>query len=246
MSKDTGIKWTDHTFNIAWGCSKVSPGCQFCYAERDSKRYGFDVWGLDTERRTFGEKHWMEPYAWNNKAAAEMKKAKVFCSSMCDIYENHMTITQERIRLWGIIRNTPWLIWQLLTKRPERIKDCTPSDIFGRDNVWIGTSAENQEWWDRRVPVLLTVPDTKLFVSVEPMLGPVVAGKHAFDLDWVIIGGESGSHRRPCRSSWISNLVMECSKAGAAVFVKQDYGLKPGQQGSISDDIWAFKQFPKS
>lgn len=251
MGETTNIGWTDHTFNIVWGCQKVSLGCQFCYAERDSTRYGFDLWGPNSERRTFGDKHWNEPLKWDKAAELAGKPSKVFCSSMCDIYEDHPTVTSERNKLWDVVDRTPHLIWLLLTKRPERIKANTPNQFFGRRNIWFGTSAETQTYWDTRVFWLEDLPDgtaidshTPTFVSVEPLLGRVVMGDH-FTMDWVIIGGESGHNFRPCNPDWVSDLALEANAANIMVYVKQDAGRFPGKQGSIPSEIWAMKEVPR-
>lgn len=174
MGSETIIAWTDHTFNIAWGCTKVSPGCAHCYAETGSKRYGHSVWGPKNPRRTFGDKHWNEPLKWNRDAEKEGRRHRVFCSSMCDIFEKHPTIDQEREKLWPLIRSTPRLDWQLLTKRPERIAQRLPQDwAEGYPNVWLGTSVENQKYADLRIPVLLQIPAVVRFISYEPALGPI-------------------------------------------------------------------------
>lgn len=144
MAETTGISWTDHTFNIAWGCQKVSPGCQFCYADTLSNRFGLDVWGPEKPRRTFGEKHWNDPVRWNRKAT---KQELVFCSSMCDIFEDHPTVIEELKKLWPLIKATPKLEWQLLTKRSERIKESLPADWGeGYPNAWLGVSVENKDY----------------------------------------------------------------------------------------------------
>jgi protein gp37 len=183
MTAKTKIEWTDHTFNIAWGCIKVSPGCEHCYAETFSKRTGHGVWGpaKTTPRRTFGEKHWSEPLKWEREAANDpsggafptLPGRLVFCSSMCDVFEDHPTIDAERERLWPLIRATPHLTWQILTKRPERIATHLPSDWgSGYPNVWLGTSVESQ-LYAGRARVLREIPARIRFLSVEPMLGPV-------------------------------------------------------------------------
>lgn len=242
MSEKTGIEWTDHTFNIAWGCMKVSPGCQHCYADTLSRRYGHDVWGpaKTTGRRTFGEKHWRDPLKWN--AAAERKgvQRRVFCSSMCDVFEDHPTIDAERERLWPIIRATPNLDWQILTKRPERIAANLPADWGeGYPNVWLGTSVESQEYADERIPHLVAIPAAVRFLSCEPLLGPltfrwaswnpVINANHLDglrQLHWLIIGGESGPGARPCGVEWIRTIIAECDEARVACFVKQ-LGARP-------------------
>jgi protein gp37 len=181
MAENSKIEWTDHTFNPWWGCVKVSPGCKNCYAETLSNRFG-SWWGPQAERRFFGEKHWNEPLKWNRKAEKEGKRYRVFCGSMCDVFEIHdVPLTDEKIsrarfRLWGIIENTPNLDWLLLTKRPENIADITPFiwQLKGwPDNVWVGTSVEYQDQADKRIPYLFRIPGRVRFLSVEPLLEAV-------------------------------------------------------------------------
>ena len=131
MGMDSKIGWTHHTFNPVWGCVKVSPGCKNCYAETLSKRFGENIWGPDSERRTFGDKHWNEPRRWNKRAEKEGKRQRVFCGSMCDIYEDHPTTNEALLRLFDLIEETPWLDWLLLTKRPEYIGLLGPGKLPG-------------------------------------------------------------------------------------------------------------------
>jgi len=93
MAIETGISWTQHTFNIAWGCTKCSPGCKNCYADQLARRYGHDVFGPQKPRRTFGDKHWREPLKWNRQAEKAGVQRKVFCSSMADVFEDHPRLT---------------------------------------------------------------------------------------------------------------------------------------------------------
>src|SRR5687767_6851032 len=116
MGRNSTIEWTTHTFNPWWGCTKVSPGCQNCYAERLSTRYGHDVWGPGAKRRTFGEDHWKEPLRWEAEAARTGVRARVFCASMADVFDKDAP-AKERKRLWKLIAKTPHLDWLLLTKR---------------------------------------------------------------------------------------------------------------------------------
>lgn len=262
MSKETGIGWTDHTFNIAWGCMKVSPGCKNCYAETFSKRTGHDIWGPaeTTSRRTFGQKHWSEPLAWNRAAEKAGVRAKVFTSSMADVFEDHPTIDAEREKLWPLIRATPWLDWQVLTKRPERILGHLPSDWgYGYENVWLGTSVESQEYVGR-LAELLRIPARIHFASLEPLLGPLelasTLAKAGFQpdaltgtttnragfLEWAIIGGESGPGYREMPLESTLSLIQMLRRL-VPVFVKQDSGPKPGKQGRIPDELYV-QEFP--
>lgn len=122
MGKETGIEWTDHTFNPWWGCVKVSAACTHCYAETLAARWAFK-WGAAAAPRAFGDKHWNEPLAWNRKAIADGVRRRVFCASMADVFERRdnehgATLDALRARLWLLIEATPGLDWQLLTKRP--------------------------------------------------------------------------------------------------------------------------------
>ena len=126
MGATTEIAWTDRTFNPWWGCARVSPGCEHCYAEAWAKRTGRQLWGPHAARRTFGEAHWREPLRWNAVAEKSGIRSRVFCASMADIFEDLRALDQERCRLWTLIDATPWLDWQVLTKRPEQIARLSP------------------------------------------------------------------------------------------------------------------------
>lgn len=253
MSANSPIEWTDHTFNIAWGCEKVSPGCAHCYADTLSSRYGHDVWGKDKPRRVFGEKHWAEPLKWNRAAEKEGIRKRVFCSSMCDVFEEHPTINEEREKLWPLIRATPWLDWQLLTKRPDNILGHLPSDwgldredCSGYSNVWLGTSVENQRFANR-VLQLCVVPARVRFLSMEPLLGfvdlaDVWEGRtfRGNKIHWVIVGGESGPKHRPMRMDWARCIRDQCADAGVPFFLKQLGGpanKKRGQDEALLDGV---------
>src|SRR5688572_13560706 len=126
MGKNSPIEWTHHTFNPWWGCTKVSPACDHCYAEAWARRVGAKVWGSRAGRRFFSDNHWREPIRWNT-AAAEMKaRQRVFCASMADVFEPRPDLDGSRARLWELIRQTPWLDWLLLTKRPEHVLTVVP------------------------------------------------------------------------------------------------------------------------
>lgn len=169
------IEWTDHTFNPWWGCTKVSEGCKNCYAETLDNRWKGGHWGPRSTRRQMSESYWQQPLKWNKSALTARKPAKVFCASMADVFEGHPDTKPHLERLFMLIRDTPFLIWQLLTKRPENIMKLAPDSWRHRwpNNVWIGTSVENQEEADKRIPHLLRVPADIRFLSCEPLLGPV-------------------------------------------------------------------------
>lgn len=179
--KDSAIEWTDHTFNPWHGCIKVSPGCEHCYAETLSRRFGRDIWGpaKTTQRMGMSEEYWAEPLKWNTAAAKAGRRARVFCASMADVFEDHPMVEPWRARLWRLIAATDWLDWLLLTKRPENFRAFLPANWRAEppENVWLGTSVESQEYAEKRIPYLLDWPARVRFLSCEPLLGAVDLSK---------------------------------------------------------------------
>lgn len=220
MGKNSKIEWTTHTFNPWWGCTKVSPGCQLCYAERESHRRGHDVWGPGRARRLLSTGHWMEPLRWDREAAKAGVRHRVFCASMADVFDAEAPPGQQE-RLWALIEATPDLDWQILTKRPERIAECLPPAWVKepRPNVWLGTSIENADYtW--RADALVKVPAVVHFLSVEPLIGPIQA-LPLDDIEWVILGGESGPRARPCHEPWVLQILDQCEAASVPLHFKQ-------------------------
>lgn len=183
MSEKTSISWTDHTFNPWWGCQKVSPACDHCYAERDAKRFapGRVLWGVGSERRTFDEKHWNGPRLWNERARRDGKRMRVFCASMADVFDKDAPVG-ERDRLWHLILETPNLDWLLLTKRIGNARSMLPKEwlrtpIYGElpnwpHNLRIGATFCNQQEVNRDMHKLLGLACPN-FVSLEPLLGSI-------------------------------------------------------------------------
>jgi len=242
MGEQTGIQWTDHTFNPWWGCVKVSPACDHCYAEALSKRYGYGVWGKDAPRRWFGAAHWREPLKWNKAAEKAGVRERVFCASMADVFEDGSSdLDGQRANLWALIEMTPWLDWQLLTKRPANIARMIPERwAQWPANVWVGTTAENQEWLDVRERWMRTLNPRVLFISYEPALGPITVPAWA---QWVIAGGESGSKCRPMNPDWVRSVRDQCVAAGVPFFFKQWGGFHPKANGASLDGR-EWKEFP--
>lgn len=174
MGESTSIAWCNHTFNPWWGCTRVSPGCEHCYAEAFAKRCGIR-WGPRAERKLFGEKHWAEPVKWNRLALRDDVRRRVFCAPMADVFEDRPDLAVERAKLWALIEATPSLDWLLLTKRPENWRRMVPPSWLTepRPNVWALTTAEDQERADQRIQQLLQIPAVVRGVSYEPALGPV-------------------------------------------------------------------------
>lgn len=221
MAKNSKIEWTHHTFNPWWGCTKISPGCDFCYAETWALRVGSAVWGVHAERRFFSDTHWKEPLRWNRDAAHARQRRRVFCASMADVFENRPELDPWRNRLWELIAQTPWLDWLLLTKRPSLVARYVPWEQSWPANVWLGTTIESQEWVEQRLPYLLKLPAAVRFLSCEPLIGPLDLHPYLSQIDWLIAGGESGSRARPMHPEWPRSLRDQCLQAGVAFHFKQ-------------------------
>lgn len=243
MSK---IEWTNETWNPVTGCDRVSPGCDNCYAltmsarlkAMDQPKYQTDGrpetsgpgFGVQTHPDTLDE-----PLRWR-------KPRRVFVNSMSDLF--HPQVPDEFIaRVFAVMLDTPQHTYQVLTKRPKRMRSFVhlwlgESWAQWLDNLWLGVSVEDQERADQRIPLLLDTPAAIRFVSAEPLLGHVrldeIRGSNGLDylpltgttapeprIHWVIVGGESGPGARPMQIEWAHQLVRQCQQAGIAVFVKQ-------------------------
>jgi len=239
MARDSGIEWTHHTFNPWWGCVKLSPACAHCYAEKWARRVGVDVWGGDAPRRFFRESHWREPLRWNAEAERSGSRARVFCASMGDVFEPRADLDQWREKLWKLIEETPRLDWLLLTKRPGSIRHLYPWASRPRDNVWLGTTAENQRWATRRIERLLSVDARVRFLSCEPLLSGIdlTPWLDKDQISWVIAGGESGGEARPTHPNWVRALRDQCSRYGVPFHFKQWGHWSPEAQGASTAKI---------
>lgn len=241
MAENTSIEWADHTFNPWTGCTKVSPGCDHCYAEGWAKRSGAVRWGAGEPRRRTTDANWRLPLKWNRQAEAEDRRYRVFCASLADVFDNEVP-PEWRGELWALVKATPHLDWLLLTKRIGNVQGMAPADGLP-PNVWLGATMVNQAEYDRDVRKLLAVEASVRFLSVEPMLGPIRGGLDLHGLDWVIVGGESGHHARPIQREWIDSLRAECAAAGVAFFFKQ-WGGASATAGGCSLDGAEAKQWP--
>ena len=229
MADRTGIAWTDHTFNPWLGCQAVSPGCIHCYAEKLVERYGWTRWGPEGERVSTSEAYWRKPLQWDRQAQREGQKHLVFCASLADVFDNQAP-EGKREELFELVKSTPRLIWQLLTKRPQNMAQMLPDDWEeGYQNVWLGVSAENQEEYDRRWPILAATPAEIRFISYEPALGELTLAGHEAKPDWLIWGGESGPDCRPMQPDWARAIEAQCAELEIRVFAKQwgDYRHNP-------------------
>lgn len=225
----TSIEWCDFTFNPWWGCEKISEGCKNCYAEASDRRWGGEHWGPGSTRKEQSGNYWLSPRTWNRRAERESRRFRVFCGSMCDIFEARTDLDALRTRLWHLIIATPRLDWLLLTKRPQNMRRLLPpawkDGVPG--NVWLGTTTENQERLAGRVPHLLSVGAPVHFLSYEPALGPLYLphqfsdGRPGRRVDWVIAGAESGAGARRMDERWIREVRDHCRAAGVSFFYKQ-------------------------
>jgi protein gp37 len=229
MGKTT-IEWADYTFNPWIGCTKVSPGCLNCYAERDWDRRRHRVnWGRSNPRSRTSKATWRDPIKWDREAALAGVRERVFCGSLCDVFDPEVP-PEWRSDLFKLIAATPHLDWLLLTKRPQNVRRmigqialpmCQAWEETPPHNVWVGTSVEDQTRANQRIPVILEVPAVIRFLSVEPLLGPVDLRPFLDRLDWVIVGGESGRGCRPFDVEWAGGIRDQCREVGVTFFLKQ-------------------------
>lgn len=233
MALNSSIEWTDHTFNPWTGCMKVSPGCDNCYAEAWSKRSGHVKWGKNPRKRTT-DAYWRGPLLWQKRAqlffAQHGRRQRVFCASLADVFDNKAD-RKWRLDLFDLIKNTPDLDWQLLTKRPQNIKKMLPNDwsVESYPNVWLGFTAEDQERFDQRKRFIAEVEASVWFVSYEPAIGALRIAQADPKPDWLIVGGESGHGSRPLNPTWVRDVIADCRKLSIAPFLKQwgSYGNNP-------------------
>lgn len=257
----TGIEWTDETWNPVRGCSRVSAGCDNCYAMHTARRFD-NQYGTYKGLTRIGSRgvDWSgvvrlvpekldEPLRWR-------RPRRVFVNSMSDLF--HESLSDEDIdRVFAAMTCAQRHTFQILTKRPKRMldylsRDHGPVNVLARilnaarampkprgwiapeshgwpyRNVWLGVSCENQKAADERIPLLLQTPAAVRFVSAEPLLEPIDFDQSVCrksngtnDLDWIIVGGESGPGARPCDILWVGSIVAQCRDAGVPCFVKQ-------------------------
>lgn len=251
MGEITGIEWTDHTFNPWIGCTKVSAACDNCYAETLVNRYGWAEWGHGKARKRTSPANWHKPMQWDRAAEKAGVRRRVFCASLADVFDAEVS-DDWRLELMDLIHATPNLDWQLLTKRPQVAKKFFAARPIP-ENVWLGTTVEDQKMADLRIPILLSIPTKVRFLSCEPLQERVrLKDEWLMGLDWIICGGESGPGARPMNPSWARSLRDDCGRAGVFFFFKQwgDYdeaGRRVGKKiaGSLLDRT-AHKEFPVS
>jgi len=253
MGDKTGIEWTDATWNPTTGCDKVSPGCDNCYAMTLAPRLqamGSAHYQQDGDPRTSGPGFGIAMHADAlDKPLRWTRPRRIFVNSMSDLF--HGGVTREfQARVFAVMALAPQHTFQVLTKRPGvmrsvmnnpefkaavvraldwragHVTDEPPAIEWPLPNVWLGTSVEDQERADLRIPALLGTPAAIRFLSMEPLLGPVdiinsLGDSWLTGLDWIIVGGESGHGARPMRAEWARSLRDQAEVAGVAFHFKQ-------------------------
>ena len=238
MTTNTGISWADHTWNPWQGCTRVSPGCANCYmfAEREG-RFGIPSGTVVRSSPATFRKPLSK--AWRTAPA------KVFTCSWSDWF--HPGADEWRHEAWGVIRQSPHLTFQILTKRPERILEHLPSNWGdGWRNVWLGVSVESQQFM-HRAALLAEIPAAVRFVSAEPLLGPLHFQPEVIKrLHWIIGGGESGprSNVRPALASWFEGLAAVCHLCDIPYWHKQNGGSGPDKGGNLLNGR-RIQEFPR-
>ncbi len=246
MAIESGISWTDATYNPWIGCTKVSPACDHCYAERDNAhRKWVEGWGLGVPRRR--TKTFRDPIKWNKEAERTGIRTRVFCASLADVFDNEVP-PEWRDELWVLIRQTPHLRWMLVTKRIGNAAKMLPIDFSAKTYPHVGlmSTLENQEVWNRDYRKLKAIDAAWHGVSAEPLLGPIDMGPmvyHHGPIDWMITGGESGKEFRALDMDWVRSIRDQCATHGITFHHKQNGGITGKVAGCLVDGV-EHKHFP--
>jgi protein gp37 len=224
MALGSGIEWTESTWNPVTGCTKVSPGCKHCYAERMAER--LQAMGQANYRNGFAltlQPQMLElPLQWK-------KPQTIFVNSMSDLFHDEVPLAYIQ-RVFEVMARASWHRFQVLTKRAERLAEVS-GVVDWPDNVWMGVSVENADYVDRIECLRRTGARVK-FLSLEPLLGPL-ARLDLSGIDWVIVGGESGPGARPMDPAWVTDIRDQCRCAGVAFFFKQWGGKNKKKTGRV-------------
>jgi protein gp37 len=224
MGAKSTIEWTESTWNPVTGCTKISPGCAHCYAERMAQRLqamgqanyvnGFQV--------TIHEHVLGLPLRWR-------KPQSIFVNSMSDLF--HEDVPEEFIRkVFAVMQEASWHRFQVLTKRSSRLLELAPS-LPWAENIWMGVTLENDDY-TFRIDQLRLVDAAVRFLSLEPLLGPI-PDLNLSKIDWVIVGGESGPGSRPMRAEWVNDILKQCQQVAVPFFFKQWGGTNKNKSGRI-------------
>lgn len=231
----TKINWTDKVWNPITGCTKVSAGCKNCYAETIAKRFWNDRKFTDVQ---------LHPDRLEQPAKIK-KPSKIFVNSMSDLFHEKI-FDEDILNILSTIEKIKRHTFQVLTKRPDRMKSIMDSYNIIIPNLWLGVSVEDQKTSDERIPLLCYTPAQIKWISVEPLLSMIdlqldgrnygIDSKHEY-IDWVVVGSESGPHKRECKIKWIEYIIDQCKRSKTPVWIKQI-----NIDGKVIDDI---NQFPE-
>jgi len=227
MATLSKIEWTDSTWNPVTGCTKISPGCKYCYAERMAKR--LQAMGqpnyINGFKPAIHENVLEYPLQWK-------KPQNIFVNSMSDLFHDKVPLRFIK-RVFEVMATAHWHRFQVLTKRSERLLELN-SKFDWTDNIWMGVSIENEKYKYRIDHLRQTDAEVK-FLSIEPLIGPV--GKLDLKkIDWVIVGGESGPKARPMDKDWVVDIRNQCLKAKVPFFFKQWGGVNKKKAGRLLED----------
>jgi protein gp37 len=226
MGAKSSIEWTESTWNPVTGCTKVSPGCKHCYAERIAER--LQAMGQRNYRNGF--KLTLQPHMLNLPLQWR-KPQRIFVNSMSDLFQREVPRSYI-LRVFDIMRSAYWHQFQILTKRSDNLRELDRL-IDWPANVWMGVSVENKDYtW--RIDDLRHIHARTKFLSIEPLLGPI-DNLNLVGIDWVIVGGESGPKARPIQRNWVIEIRRQCRQAGVAFFFKQWGGVNKKKTGRELD-----------
>jgi protein gp37 len=226
MATNSHIEWTDATWNPVTGCTKISPGCKHCYAERLANR--LKLMGQKNYRNGFEvtlQPQMLElPLRWRSPK-------RIFVNSMSDLFHNDVPLEYIQ-HVFNIMRRADWHQYQVLTKRAERLEELNHY-LSWAPQIWMGVSVENTDYVERIDHLRQSGAHVK-FLSLEPLLGPL-RNLNLRLIDWVIVGGESGPGARPMDPAWVADIRDQCARAGVAFFFKQWGGVNKKRAGRKLD-----------
>lgn len=233
----SSIEWTELTWNPTTGCSKISKGCKFCYAEIMTRR--LQAMGLEKYKDGFNvvrtqPEELLRPYDWK-------KPRIVFVNSMSDLFHPEVPLAYIKM-VFGVMNDCRQHQFQVLTKRAERLAEVA-SELCWTPNIWMGVSVENQKV-ESRIDCLRQTPAKIKFLSLEPLIGPL-PNLNLEKMDWVIVGGESGKSPRPMRENWVIDIKNQCAQMDVAFFFKQWGGTNKKKAGRILEGR-TYDAFPQT
>lgn len=237
MNANSKIEWTESTWNPVTGCTKISEGCQHCYAERLALR----LQAMGNEKYKSGFKVTLHPESISEPLVIK-KPSMIFVNSMSDLF--HEDVPMDYIqRVFSVMRTADQHVFQVLTKREKRLAEIA-NQIDWPSNVWMGVTVENYKHKDR-IEVLRNIPASVRFVSFEPLLSSL-GTLDLIGIDWAIVGGESGPGARPIKQEWVLEIKEHCEKSGTAFYFKQWGGVNKKASGRVLlGKVWDGMPIPR-